>query len=101
MKTSAVVFAAVAVVVVVVLVLAMSGGGGRAHGRHVEVINNWWPTRFIRQDTPWLGPGGTQRLVGDGIKIPGVPTNMPVRLTNMGIGPNPGYHMPGIQTNLE
>jgi hypothetical protein len=95
MKTSAVVFAAVVVVVAVVLVLAMSGGG-RSHGRRTEIINNWWPTRFIRQDTPWLGPGGTQRLLGG----PGVPTNMPVRLAHMGIGPTPGYHMPGIPTHL-
>ena len=54
--------AAVVVVAAVVVFVVMSSD------KKTVVVNEWWPRRWPghhpRYDGVWLGPGGTQRLLG-------------------------------------
>jgi len=60
MKSSVALLAAVIVVAAVVVFVVMSD----KHKDRTVVVNEWWPRRWPRHDGVWLGPGGTQRLLG-------------------------------------
>lgn len=63
MKTSAVIFAAIVATVVIVVVMLVLDRPQRS-GRPV-IVNEWWPRHWPgRHEGVWLGPGGTQRLLG-------------------------------------
>lgn len=58
MKSSVALLAAVIVVAAVVVFVVLSSD------KKTVVVNEWWPRRWPRHDGVWLGPGGTQRLLG-------------------------------------
>ena len=60
MKSSVALLAAVIVVAAVVVFVVMSSD------KKTVVVNEWWPRpgHGHRRERVWLGPGGTQRLLG-------------------------------------
>lgn len=61
MKSSIALLAAVIVVAAVVVFVVLSSD---KHTERTVVVNERWPRRWPRRDGVWLGPGGTQRLLG-------------------------------------
>jgi len=65
MKSSVALLAAVVVVAAVVVFVVLSSD---KHKDRTVVVNEWWPRRWPghgpRHNGVWLGPGGTQRLLG-------------------------------------
>ena len=65
MKSSMAFLAAVVVIAAVVVFVVMSSD---KRTERTVVVNEWWPRRWPshhpRYDGVWLGPGGTQRLLG-------------------------------------